>query len=480
MQAVLQQVATVAPPFSRRRDLLVALAVVGLIGAAWLTVRHPLVGVAVGLLPVAILVVLSQPLLFAVGFVVFSFFRIHEVFPQLYSLKIPLLLSLATLASLGWNMWAGKIKPFWCREFTVFSCFFVLVAIGLIMATNRGAAMSAFTGVYAKIALMVFAIAYLSTTKEAFRLILRSMLLAGLCVSIVALQNKAAGIGLVEGTRVTIGRDIGSVLGDPNDLALVLLFPASFALSTFLNKGSGKLERVFGLSVFIAVLCAVVATQSRGGLLGIMSVMGIFTYRRVRSKMLLITIAAVGLSILFAVAGISDRASGGAHEEGIDESAMGRLYAWEAAFGMALSHPLTGVGIDNFLSNYWAYSSHWDGRNHAVHSTWFGVMAETGFLGLLLFLTIIGLAFRSILVALSTLKTRLTSRRRPADEAAFILSEATLGGLIGFMVSGTFLTMGFTWPVYILISLTAALGRYVRVTEKDTALQSDLQTAKTS
>ena len=51
----------------------------------------------------------------------------------------------------------------------------------------------------------------------------------------------------------------------------------------------------------------------------------------------------------------------------------GGFYAWEAAVGMAIDRPLTGVGLDNFYYNYYFYSPHWDGLNHAVHSTWFGV-----------------------------------------------------------------------------------------------------------
>ncbi|MEI8597436.1 hypothetical protein P4S64_06830 [Vibrio sp. M60_M31a] len=50
------------------------------------------------------------------------------------------------------------------------------------------------------------------------------IILAGGLIAVVALYNSASGIGLVEGTRVTIGRQLGSVLGDPNDLSLVLMF----------------------------------------------------------------------------------------------------------------------------------------------------------------------------------------------------------------------------------------------------------------
>ena len=62
------------------------------------------------------------------------------------------------------------------------------------------------------------------------------------------------GIGLVEGTRVTIGREIGSVLGDPNDLALVLMFPASFAVSLIATQGVGKSSRLLGLLAFVTIM----------------------------------------------------------------------------------------------------------------------------------------------------------------------------------------------------------------------------------
>jgi O-antigen ligase len=125
--------------------------------------------------------------------------------------------------------------------------------------------------------------------------------------------------------------------------------------------------------------------------------------------------------ILFAVAGISDRASGGNAEIGIDESAMGRLYAWQAAWNMGLDNPIFGVGISNFYYNYFFYSTHWDGLNHAVHSTWLGVLAEIG--------------------------------------------------IIGFVVSGTFLTQGFLWPIYLQLALVAALQHYFQTNLDNVPLQ---------
>jgi len=420
---------------------------------AWIILPHPVLAIALALVPILIIFALKFPFLMVLGFVIFSFFRIHEVFPQLYSLRIPQLLALATLGSLAFNFATHRIKIYWRPELNVFLAFFTLVTIGVFLATNRAEAMGSWSGTYVKITIMVFAIAFLCQDARSYKIMIYSMISAGIMVGIVALLNKMNGIGLVEGTRVTIGRDIGSMLGDPNDLALVLLFPASFALSLIFTPKTGKIAKIAGISCFLIVLSAIIATQSRGGLLGITAIMSVYGYRKIQSKALFFTLGAIALAILFTLAGVSDRASGGAHEEGIDESAMGRIHAWNAAIGMALHHPLTGVGINNFLSNYYMYSEFWDGKNHAVHSTWFGVLAETGILGLLTFLSLVFMMLRNGLRTMERLKNH-------PDPITNAIAQAVFGGVIGFCTSGTFLTMGFTWPVYILLALSVSISHF--------------------
>jgi len=357
---------------------------------------------------------------------------------------------------------SGRLAVKIPREHATFLVFFALVTLGLLLATNRGAAIGTWTGSYVKIAIMTFAITWLATEPRDFRLTAYVVVAAGMVVAAVALFNKANGLELVEGTRVTIGRSIGSMLGDPNDLSLVLLFPASFALALLLTRGSGWMAKLYGLAAFCLIVAAVIATQSRGGLLGLLAVSGVFGYRLVRNKVLLFAVGGVALVVLVAAAGISSRASGGAHEEGIDESAMGRVYAWQAAMSMAVHNPLTGVGLDNFIENYWEHSPHWDGKNHAVHSTWFGVLGETGVLGFIAFVTMVTVTVRSALWCCKTLKPDRLTRPNKDDIAAYVMAQAVLSGLAGFCVSGTFLTMGFTWPIYILLALTAAVANYAR------------------
>ena len=421
-----------------------------------LAVSMPAAPIALAALPFAALFAFSNPFILCLGFVIFSFFRIHEAFPALNPLRIPQLLAIPTLIVLGWHVLLKKsIKPYWGVELTVFSIFFALVTIGLPFAANKPTAIAYWTATYWKIAVMTLAIAWLTRTPRDFALASRAFVLAGAAIAAVTLYNKASGIGLVEGTRVTIGRDIQSVLGDPNDLSLVLLFPLSFAVSLFARR-TGWLTALMGLAASGMIVAAIIATQSRGGLLGLLAVFAIFGCRMIKSKATLIAVGVVAALALFAMAGISGRSSGGAAEEGIDESSMGRIYAWGAAWKMALSMPLHGVGLDNFVANYYFYSDHWDGHNHAVHSTWFGVLGETGFPGILVFLGMVVAIARSAFLAMGKLD-------RPGEPMpARAMSLAVLAGIGGFCVSGTFLTQGFTWPIYVLLSLSTAVSHFAK------------------
>ncbi|MGF1844248.1 O-antigen ligase family protein [Vibrio clamense] len=440
---------------SRLSSFILVSLICALIGLVWMLVPNPAVALVLALLPLGALFVISQTFWLVTLFVVFSFFRIHEVIPALYSLKIPLLLSLGALSALIWHtLISRELKVYWHPSLTWLAIFWGLVIVGIAFASNRGTAITTFKNTYWKIIVMTLAIIWLMNNIDNLARVSVLIVMAGLLVGTVALSNSVNGIGLVEGSRVTIGRDIGSVLGDPNDLALVLMFPLAFAAGLATTPRVHWLIRLCSIVTIVILMMAVIATQSRGGLLGSLAVFGIFAIKLIRSKVALFSIGAIAALVLYSVAGISDRASGGAAEAGIDASAMGRLYAWEAAFKMSLDNPFTGVGLNNFYSNYFFYSPHWDGLNHAVHSTWFGVLAETGMLGLVVF---IGFITSLILTARKTLK-QIAIKPETHNCYLIAMANSVYAGLIGTIVSATFLTQGFTWPIYILAALTIAVS----------------------
>lgn len=425
-----------------------------LISLIWYIAPNPVVALVLCALPLGILFVLNHMFWLVIFFVLFSFFRIHEVIPALYPLKIPLLLSAGALVALAWHsLVSRRLTPYWHPSLSWLAAFWILILIGIALASNRPIAIEYFKNIYWKIMVMTLAIVWIVNREKYLSYITLLINASGFLVGCTALYNSINGIGLVEGTRVTIGRDIGSMLGDPNDLALVLMFPLAFSISTFIVKQNRLLLRFFGLLTSAILVFSIVATQSRGGLLGTMAIFSVLVLFRIRSKTLLVSLGIAVALFLYFVADISQRASGGAAEVGVDASAMGRLYAWQAAYRMAIENPLTGVGLNNFYSNYFYYSSHWDGLNHAVHSTWFGVLAETGILGLIVFISFIVSLIRTARKTVNNLKNQTCTA------SVNTMANAVYAGLIGTAVSGTFLTQGFNWPIYILAALTICVAQ---------------------
>ncbi|MDG2708704.1 hypothetical protein P7M49_26850, partial [Vibrio parahaemolyticus] len=171
---------------------------------------------------------------------------IHEAFPVIYNFKIPLLLSLGALAALAFHLLISRqITAFWHPSLKWLCIFWGLVIIGIIFASSRDIAITVFKNTYWKIIIMTLAITWLITKPSQLAQMSKAIIFAGLLIGLVALQNAANGIDLVEGTRVSIGRSIGSVLGDPNELALVLMFPLAFTVSQLMEKHSPKHLRLF-------------------------------------------------------------------------------------------------------------------------------------------------------------------------------------------------------------------------------------------
>lgn len=449
------------PTDTKWRQIIIAVAACLLVWLAWRGLPNPAVAFVIGIVPLAIVGVFRAPVLVVLLFVCFSFFRLHEAFPLLYQLKIPKMLSIAAISVLFWNIFiAETVKPYWRFEFTPLTVFIGLITLGVPLATNIPEAQNYYTQTYSKIVLMLFIVAWLLREEKDFLLGVRLILISGCSIAYVAIYNKLNGIGLVEETRVTIGRDMDSSLGDPNDLSSVLQFPLSFAVAFILTPRVGLLNRTLGLVGVVMLMWAILATQSRGALLGVMSVFGLYGWRYIKNKLLFIGGGGLAAMVLYVGAGVGGRKTAQSSDGGLDTSSQERLNAWTAAYRMAVAHPFFGVGLHNYYVNYFRYTPVWEGINHAVHSTWFGVLGESGFLGFIVFITLFVGLIRSAVKNLKTVD-------RHADTISPAVSAATQGavtGLVGTAVAGSFLTMGFSWPIYIAAAFVISIAQFLEDT----------------
>ncbi len=455
------------------REMLLAVVSTLLAAVTYFLTDDPVNTIAAAALPLAALLCVRAPLPICVMFVAFTFFRLHEAYPFLNGLKIPLGLGVMMFACLGLHVFIFKsMDPFLTPELKRVLAMFAIVVFGVIFAQDRQIAWSYVVDIYWKVILMTFAIAWLARTDWDYAFIGRALVISGMLIAAVTIYNKIYGISLVEGTRVSIARvmrinefgdlvdapaEFQSTLSDPNDLSLVLLFPLAFALS-FLIYRSTRFNTLLGVAGTASIMLAIIFTQSRGGLIGVLAVFGALGFHFIKSRSVAITLCLIAGLGLGAAMGLKGRVSGGEAElssSGIDDSAMGRIYAWGAAINMAARRPLTGVGVNNFAPSYYFFTDKWEKRDKAVHSTWFQVLGETGIPGIVVFLMLMVATFRSAVRSLA----RLITAGAPPVLTATALS--LVSGLAGFCAAGTFLTQAFTWPLYVMIGMTAGLAQAV-------------------
>jgi probable O-glycosylation ligase (exosortase A-associated) len=256
-----------------------------------------------------------------------------------------------------------------------------------------------------------------------------------------------------------------AILGDNNGAALgmLMLVPVFGALgSTTTAKPLRFLCRVFG----IGVLYRAIVTYSRGGFLAC-GALGVHFMARSKHRiaaaltiaLLLVTILPVLPEFFWYRLGTIQTAT--ENPEGADESTQGRWHFWRVARLMAEDRPLIGVGHNSFNAAYDRYdpTNGEFGRGRSVHSSWFGVMAELGYPGLMLFVLLIGIAFRSCW------RARKLSRRRPELEHLGLYAKALEAGFVVFAVGGTFVIFQYNEMLWHWFALSIALDQLVSAKE---------------
>jgi hypothetical protein len=432
--------------------------------SAYFLQRDPLIVLIAATLPLAFVAVLQRPAIWCLLFLMIAFFRLTDAYPFLAPARLLLLFGLALFASLVWHTVMTRSEtPYWSVELTLFALIVAQLTLGVIFAADRPKSLDAWVGGFARIAPSIIAICWAIRRTGDFRAVTACFISGGVLISLVAIYNRVNGIGLVEGTRVAIGREIGSNLGDPNDLAFILLPSLAVALSAALEK-IRPVWRWMSLASAAIILLAIGFTQSRGGLLGAVAIFAIVGARFIRSRAALLVVCSVAALAFFNAMGIAGRLSGGSAElatRGVDESSELRFIAWRAGVNMALARPLTGVGLANFSGSFYTYTSYWPGRAMAPHSVWFQVLGESGLLGFALYIAML------VTVARTAYRNLLRTTVLDAPPVMHALARALLGALAAFCAAGTFLSQAHGWPIFLLLALTVAIKQYLDDLERE-------------
>jgi len=140
-----------------------------------------------------------------------------------------------------------------------------------------------------------------------------------------------------------------------------------------------------------------------------------------------------------------------------EDSAMGRIEAWEASSGMMAAHPLTGVGFASFGQAFPDFS---DKRPRVAHNTFFQIGGEWGVIAGITYLTLLFSTINRLRKNGNRLRQLARQTDNPGNENRLYLciNEACLLGLTGFFVCSMFLSLqGYEVFYYLLVLANATL-----------------------
>lgn len=276
--------------------------------------------------------------------------------------------------------------------------------------------------------------------------------------------------GLVEGLKVFASAGAHIVrgipqLGDNNSFGMVMLMTAPLAYYLY-NCLEERWVKYGFLGVSVSCILVVIGTRSRGDFIA-MLVLGIMFVIRSRKRLRDGVIVA---GIVFLILGVAsatwyERIDSISNAES-DSSFMGRITAWKLSWVIALDRPLTGAGLratneagvwSLYLEKYEQYYPDSPKPQvtgaRAAHSIVFQVLADLGFPGLIIFFSLLVVAFRNIG------KIRRISVANPELAWMRDLGIALELSLVSYTVAGLALSVNYYESFYLLITFIALLRR---------------------
>jgi len=212
-------------------------------------------------------------------------------------------------------------------------------------------------------------------------------------------------------------------------------------------------RRTFWVVMFLPVsgLISIIATSSRGAQLAIAAV-GLWFILKSPHRIRALVIASVSAGALFVLLpeGQKQRFT----EMGTDKTSLSRLTYWADAREMMSQYPVLGIGYNNWIPYYRTY---YNADGELPHNIFYQAGAELGFTGLVGF---IGLIIITLIINYRTRK--LASELPDGGRFALNMAHGLDGALIGFLVSGYFVTVLYYPFFWINLAFTVALHNSTR------------------
>jgi putative inorganic carbon (hco3(-)) transporter len=256
------------------------------------------------------------------------------------------------------------------------------------------------------------------------------------------------------GKTIYLFRPVGTG-NDPNDAGAHIAILILIVISSFFYT-QNYFKKILLVIILLMSTAALILTFSRGAWLSGVVGLVIFFFVALRHRWINVkrmVVAALLVSIVLGMLSVPITVRLTQDDKG---SAYSRIPLMKLAFEMVQNHPFIGVGINNFgivLPQY--LSSEIRGEwLYIVHNQYLLTFSETGLIGLVFFLLILGSVFFTCLRCVTAKDSTLSPL-----SLGIISGLCTLFFLMGFELTISRLTVQLFW---IMISIVIASERLIR------------------
>jgi O-antigen ligase len=258
------------------------------------------------------------------------------------------------------------------------------------------------------------------------------------------------------------------LLTGPNELGGAMIVGIVYWFFIFFDPFCSGIYRAFSLVAVLPMMLVLLKTGSRGGLLSLSVVLVVMFFRLPAAKKLIVTCGAIIFLILAFVTLPEDlrrrfttyfRSDDSPVTQDLDsptESAESRLYLLQRGVEFTLTHPIFGVGPDQFAT-YEDKTARGEGKGKGIwlgcHNTYVQISSEAGIPALMIFLFMLFAAWRSTTSIQRRAKQLATPYGLALENTAVALRMVLIAHMVFFVFEHS-AYMPF-WPA--LLGMIAAL-----------------------
>jgi putative inorganic carbon (HCO3(-)) transporter len=374
-----------------------------------------------------------------------------------FNLASPTITIVLAAVLLDWVRGERPILPdayFW----SAVAVFTLIALFSMLFARDIGASMRDL-GSFGKMLLIVILVTHLIRTPEQLRGMCYAVFIGAVATVVlgvlgIVLGLEGAGENYIGG--VNIMRFTGAH-ENPNKAAAHMCSALPLGLFAARNCTS-RLARIGATVGSVVLVVAIFATFSRSAIIPltiILIAVAVFELRSRRSLFSIVGLVTIG--VLLAPRYYWDRVMtlpGALKTATLDWSVYTRMLALQTGWEMFLNHPVTGVGLGNFMGS----SAYRLFVRIVVHNTYLEILVGTGVAGLAAFIAILAGGLRHAVAG---------ARRRWNAHPAWMrsLSFYVMLSALSIGLSAGFATVSFRYVLWVPVAAGLVIGNLLR-TEK--------------